>query len=106
MKIHFFCSTNITECLICSPLPLKKGGLTLTCKILITSFSACTGLDFSFVFFLAVQAKVGQDESNSKVAKIIFKEVSNYPAPPPFAQLLVAVPPVPGPAAATGTAMG
>lgn len=31
-----------------------------------------------------MEAKVGQDESNSKIAKIIFKEVSNRPAPPPF----------------------
>lgn len=56
--------------------------------------------------FLAVEAEVGQDESNSKAAKIIFKEVSSRPVPPPFAQLLCAVPPIPGPAAASGVAMG
>lgn len=50
----------------------KIGGLRLivTCKILITSFSACMGLVVSFgLFFLAVEAKVGHGESNSKVAK-------------------------------------
>lgn len=40
-----------------------------------------------------MEAKVGQDESNSKAAKIIFKEVSPCAAPPRFAQLLRAVPP-------------
>lgn len=31
-----------------------------------------------------MEAKVGRDGSSSKTAKIIFKEVSNHPAPPPF----------------------
>lgn len=76
VKIHFFCIPNITEGLVCHLLPFKwvVSYWLVSSIVLIPSLPACITF---LVCFLAVEAGVGQDESNSTVARIIFKEVSS-----------------------------